>query len=198
MSQEQTRTREKILETASRLFSRLGYEKTSLSRVAREAKVSKALIFWHFDTKEKLFRSALRKALEPYFVSVDELEGLDEPAQLCSLMDDFYDFVRDNLYSVRFILSLLLRDQKGPGEVVNRIDDLYAAFRRVMTDVIERGQRKGIFRSQEPAELEASWIMTMLAGLLVHHFVYGSSAEDTGELLRHVKDVALEHLGARA
>ncbi len=72
-SLEARQTREKILATASRLFSEQGYENTSLSQVARQAKVSKALIFWHFDCKEKLYRSALRKTLEPYFIDVDDL-----------------------------------------------------------------------------------------------------------------------------
>ena len=40
--------REKILETAMRLFATQGYSTTSLAQVAKEARVSKALIFWHF------------------------------------------------------------------------------------------------------------------------------------------------------
>jgi AcrR family transcriptional regulator len=64
-------TRDRILSTASRLFSAGGYEHTPLSQVAREAQVSKALILWHFDSKEKLFRAALGRTLEPYFIDVD-------------------------------------------------------------------------------------------------------------------------------
>ena len=71
-------TRDRILTTAARLFSENGYEHTPLSQVAREAQVSKALVLWHFDSKEKLFRAALGRTLEPYFIDVDELEGLDE------------------------------------------------------------------------------------------------------------------------
>ena len=46
-------TRDRILSTAARLFSEHGYEHTPLSQVAREAQVSKALVLWHFDSKEK-------------------------------------------------------------------------------------------------------------------------------------------------
>ncbi|HUI24751.1 MAG TPA: helix-turn-helix domain-containing protein, partial [Candidatus Kryptonia bacterium] len=82
--------REKILATASRLFAEQGYDSTSLSQVARAAQVSKALIFWHFDCKEKLYRNALRKTLEPYFIDVDDLAGLAEQAQIARLIDQFY------------------------------------------------------------------------------------------------------------
>src|SRR5258706_9949331 len=92
--------REKILSAASQLFAQQGYESTSLSQVARQAKVSKALIFWHFDCKEKLYRSALRKTLEPYFIDVDDIEGLGEREQIERLIDLFYDFVHENVYSL--------------------------------------------------------------------------------------------------
>src|ERR1041385_9081089 len=104
--------REKILTTASRLFAEQGYESTSLSQVARQANVSKALIFWHFDCKENLYRSALRKTLEPYFIDSEDLEGLGEREQIARLIDQFYDFVSDNVYSVRFFLNLTLRTER--------------------------------------------------------------------------------------
>ena len=70
-------TQDNILATATRLFASQGYENTSLSQVAKEANVSKALIFWHFDNKETLFRAALRRTIEPYFIKIDKLKGLD-------------------------------------------------------------------------------------------------------------------------
>src|SRR5207247_6215550 len=95
-------TREKILETATRLFSSQGYSNTSLSQVAKEAQVSKALIFWHFESKEKLFRTALQRTLEPYFINVvDDLEGLSDVDQIKKLIDEYYAFVSQNLYSVK-------------------------------------------------------------------------------------------------
>ena len=59
-------TREKILETAVRLFSSHGYADTSLAQVARAACVSKALVLWYFESKERLFRAALQHFLTPY------------------------------------------------------------------------------------------------------------------------------------
>jgi len=39
-----------------------------MSEVARAAGVSKALIFWHFKTKEELFLAVLNRLLEPYVI----------------------------------------------------------------------------------------------------------------------------------
>lgn len=187
-------TREKILSAACHLFELQGYENTSLSQVAREAKVSKALIFWHFDTKEKLFQNALRKTLEPYFISDAQLEGLDEKAQLAQVIDEFYDFVRDNLDSVRFFLSLTVREDKEPSEVMARVGELYGMFRGLIADIIERGLRKGLFRSEAASELEAALIMASMAGILVNQFLNDKDPYDARSLLDHLKASTLARL----
>jgi AcrR family transcriptional regulator len=179
--------REKILETATRLFSTQGYGSTSLSQVARDAKVSKALIFWHFENKEKLFQSALQRSLEPYFINVvDALEGLDELGQLHKLIDLFYEFVHDHMQSIRFVLSLILRDEKQPDDPVARIGELSRIYRNLMSDILESGRQKGVFRSDLVAALEASLIMSSLYGALVQAFL--------GEVLDPPADGGLEHL----
>jgi len=43
-------SRDEILKSATNLFAGRGFHETSMSEVAREARVSKALIFWHFKT----------------------------------------------------------------------------------------------------------------------------------------------------
>src|SRR5215470_13393021 len=134
--------REKILASATRLFAEQGYENTSLSQVARHAKVSKALIFWHFDCKEKLYRNAMHRTLEPYFIDVDDLAGLGEREQIERLIDQFYDFVHENLYSVRFFLNLTLRSEQRPDEMLSRVNELYRVFRNSLASIIERGQAR--------------------------------------------------------
>jgi AcrR family transcriptional regulator len=53
-------TREAILAAALRCFARDGYRKTALDRVAREAGISRAGLYLHFDNKEQLFRALVR------------------------------------------------------------------------------------------------------------------------------------------
>jgi len=49
-------TREEILEAALNMFSINNYHATSMSMIAEEAGVSKGTLYWHFDSKEDLFR----------------------------------------------------------------------------------------------------------------------------------------------
>ena len=186
------RTRDRILSTAARLFSEHGYEHTPLSQVAREAQVSKALVLWHFDSKEKLFRAALGRTLEPYFIDVDELEGLDAIAQIERLVDLFYEFVRDNVYSVRFLLTLMIRGERQPDDITERVNDLYRIFRSLLADVIETGRQRGTLRADVNAQLDAGLILASLDGLLIERFMNGE--RDPSELLAYLKQTFVQRL----
>jgi TetR/AcrR family transcriptional regulator len=195
-SVESLDTREKILATATRLFSEQGYENTSLSQVARDAGVSKALIFWHFDCKEKLYRSAMHKTLEPYFIDKEDLEGLQEGEQIARLIDQFYDFVDDNVYSVRFFLSLTLQSERPPDEMLGRVNELYSVFRNSFASSIESGQTRGVFRAEIDAARDAALIMASLAGILVQRFMSDGAAPDAKDLIEHLKRTLFQRLVA--
>jgi AcrR family transcriptional regulator len=181
-------TREKIIATAVRLFSSQGYANTSLSQVAREAEVSKALIFWHFDNKETLFRTAVQRTLEPYFINVlDDLAGLSEVDQIKRLVDKYYAFVSKNVYSVKFVVSLLLRDEKRPDDFAARMGQLQRVFWNLLADILESGRRNGLFREDISPPLDAGLIMSALHGILVQGFLGEESPERGTRLLEHVK-----------
>ena len=191
--------RDKILDTATRLFSVQGYGSTSLSQVAKEAHVSKALIFWHFENKERLFQSALQRSLEPYFVNVvGQLEGLDEAGQIHRLIDLFYDFVRDHMQSIRFVLSLILREEKQPDDPVARVGELFRIFRNLLNDILENGRHNGGFRTDIDPSAEASLIMCALAGALVQRFIGSVFSGESEAVVSYLKQAVVERLRPKA
>ncbi len=181
-------TREKILTSATKLFAAQGYANTSLAQVAREAQVSKALIFWHFANKEELFRTALKTSLEPYSIDVVELlSGLDEMGQIRKLVDLYYDFVSQNVYSVRFMLSLVVREEKNLDDLLDRITELYRIYCSMLADILQTGREKGAFRSSVNPPADAALIMASLNGILVQGFVGGGLQPEPRLLLEQLK-----------
>src|SRR4051794_38444713 len=53
------RTRERILDAALRLFADKGYEATSMREIAEELGITKAALYYHFDSKADIVRSML-------------------------------------------------------------------------------------------------------------------------------------------
>jgi AcrR family transcriptional regulator len=162
-------SRDEILRAARHLFESRGFHETSMSEVAREAKVSKALIFWHFKTKEELFLAVLGKLLEPYYIDfAQEARELDERAQLERLIESYLLFVRDNASSVRFFLARLLRDgDEVSEEFTSRIRGLYDGYRALLMDLIRRAQEKGLCVGTLKPEATSSMLLAALNGMLV-------------------------------
>lgn len=57
MGKRRSDTRERIRETALRLFTNQGYEQTSLREIAEELGVTKAALYYHFKSKEEILAS---------------------------------------------------------------------------------------------------------------------------------------------
>jgi len=76
-----TETRDKILDTAERLFGEQGYAATSLRQIIAEAGVNLAAIHYHFGSKEDLLdRLILRKASPVNEERLATLDGLEATA----------------------------------------------------------------------------------------------------------------------
>lgn len=181
-------TRQKILSSATKLFSTQGYATTSLAQVAKEAQVSKALIFWHFASKEDLFRTALTESLAPYSIDVVEmLSGLGEFEQIGKLIDVYFEFVSQNVYSVRFLLSLVVREEKNLDDVLSRTTELFRLYRNLLADILQAGREKAAFRPTVDPQADAALIMATLNGILVQGFATGGLQTDPKPLLEHMK-----------
>lgn len=160
-----------------------------MSEVAREARVSKALIFWHFKTKEDLFLAVFNRLLEPYFIDFAEEVGvLDERAQLRRLIESYLLFVRDNAASVRFFLGQLLHGEKMPEELSAQVMKLYDGYRELMIDIIRRAQGKDLCAPDIPPEAAASFMMSALNGSLVGFLITGGSAEELEHAIRMLEE----------
>ena len=52
-------TRDKIVNVATKLFSRFGFHKTSMDEIAKIARKAKGSLYYHFASKEDLFREVV-------------------------------------------------------------------------------------------------------------------------------------------
>ena len=56
-------TRNKILSVANKLFSRFGFHKTSMDEIAKIARKAKGSLYYHFTSKEELFKEVVSKEI---------------------------------------------------------------------------------------------------------------------------------------
>ena len=58
-------TKDRILDTAERLFAARGYRGTSITRLAREAEVNQAAVNYHFGSKAGLMEKVIERRADP-------------------------------------------------------------------------------------------------------------------------------------
>jgi AcrR family transcriptional regulator len=103
-----------ILDAALATFSQSGYHSASIDDIAREAGVSKALIYEHFASKQELYADLIaRNARELTLRLAGALVGLElesSAARLAAGLDAFFAFVEER----RDAWRMLFRDASDP------------------------------------------------------------------------------------
>jgi AcrR family transcriptional regulator len=182
-------SRDEILKAAMHLFANRGFHETSMSEVAREAHVSKALIFWHFKTKEELFVAVLNRLLEPYFIDFAEEAGvLEERAQIRKLVEFYLDFVRDNANSVRFFLAQMLHDQRFSEGLNEQVLKIYSGYRGMLVELIARAQQKRLCALRFTPQAAAGFLLSALNGILIEHLFMANNPLDSEEAVAMVSE----------
>ena len=83
-----------LLDTAELLFSRKGYEGTSVRDIAEEAGINTAMISYYFGSKEKLMEAIFERRSLNIKDKVDSLlqdDSLDPFQKVFSLLDDYIE-----------------------------------------------------------------------------------------------------------
>jgi AcrR family transcriptional regulator len=103
-----------ILDAALAVFSAHGYHASSIDDIAREAGISKALIYEHFDSKQGLYGDLLEQNANELFERLaSSLAGVEVEsgaARLATGLDAFFTFVEER----RDAWRILFRDVSDP------------------------------------------------------------------------------------
>jgi AcrR family transcriptional regulator len=84
-----------LLERATELFGEHGYDALSMAQIAREAKISKALLYHYFPSKHKLFEAALTAGALELRERVQPDPALAPAEQVAATLDAFIAWVQE-------------------------------------------------------------------------------------------------------
>jgi AcrR family transcriptional regulator len=166
-------SREKILGAALDEFSEYGLAGARVDRIARKAGINKAMIYYHFTSKEQLYLEVLETQVRLRAASVArEFEsGKDLEGILEFIAKTYYTFLAPGTK----LAPLFLREIAGGGERLKRIvPDLviHKDLPGKLTDIMERGKAEGRFRDIDIRQAIASFVgmcfFYLLAGPLVN------------------------------
>lgn len=83
--------REQIVHVATEHFGQEGYERTSMSRIARDAGVTRALVYHYFPGKEALLEAVLRREADALLMATAPDASLSAGANLERALGSYLD-----------------------------------------------------------------------------------------------------------
>ncbi len=188
-----TKTYEKILQTAHRLFVQKGYTATSMRQVAEEAGIGKATIYHHFPDKQAIAIALLEKRGTRMDEALKLVRAEQDPRERIRVAVKAYF---NSLLESLDIMQIVRREVPGGREEMREgFVSFFQESMSVLTDAVRRGTEEGIFRQVDPTKA-ARTLMTMIIGTFAMTYLSGEvpnlSQEDAATLL----DVYLQGLEA--
>jgi AcrR family transcriptional regulator len=118
------RSKEEILDAASRIMSQRGFEGTSIAAISRETGLPNSSIYWHFDSKAAILAAVMERGASRFFEQVgtgDDVGG--EPVdRLRAALHGAADALDVHAEFLRLLILLLLsNDEPEVAPVVHRV-----------------------------------------------------------------------------
>lgn len=166
-------TREKIVSVAKKLFGRFGFQKTSMDEIAKIAKKAKGSLYYHFPSKEDLFREVLQK------------EMLQIKSKILAIINnsDFTaegklkKYILTRLEEMQFAANYQETIQSGEIDHFEFVNDIKNNFneweKNKLVEIINEGVKKKEFHIEIGTEILSEMFIMIIKGLEVPFFIQG-------------------------
>jgi len=161
--------RDRILKAADRVFGEMGFDAATVRKIADLSKTNKALIHYHFGSKEGLFGSVL----DHYF---EELSGRLQKAligngplsdRLSRMFDGYLDFLEKN----RTFVHIIHREINGGKQMERVIAHMTPLFRLALQGIREA------YPKTRTGDLSAEHLLVSGYGMIITYFTCSGIVE---------------------
>lgn len=170
--QDPKKTRERILAAALDEFAEHGLAGARVDHIAGRAGINKAMIYYHFDSKEALYDHILMAHLEAAVSTMSG--GIEEGLALEDVLRTIATYHHEGLASDERIARIMLRELAAGGKSIRRILSRVAGkeeLRLLIVRMIEEGKQRGIYR-----QVDIRHAMVSFAGMSLFYLIIAPMA----------------------
>jgi TetR/AcrR family transcriptional regulator len=203
VSKDLKTSKERILAAALDEFAELGLAGARVDNIAARAGINKAMIYYHFDSKEALYDHILRVHLESGVTDLSQ--GITSDIPMEDVLRNIARFHSRGLRANNNVSRIFLRELAAGGERIKGILPNLAGkeeLRSMLVRLIEEGKQSGEYRDMDTRHTIISFIgMSMFYLLLAPmvNEVWGieDETEFNEQRIEAVVDLFMEGLRAR-
>ncbi len=156
-------SRGSILEAATNVFMEVGFSGARVDEIARRARANKAMIYYHFGSKQGLYKAALLRLFGNVLAEVKRLKESDLSPE--GKLRALYTRIARHFSEQRALPHIMLREILAGGRSMDvEASHALGAILGFVKETVAEGTRTGAFRSVHPLLLH----VTMLGPLMLH------------------------------
>lgn len=142
--------RKMILDTAARLFGKVGYEKCSMQDISNATNVSKGTLYHYFKTKQEIYDAIFINTLKNMIDFVGN--AVDISADARTQMIQYFRAHANYFETHYWDFNATMLGVAGVSSTEMRAEaiELRDRYETILRDIINRGIESGQFRSGEP------------------------------------------------
>ena len=155
-------TRNMILEAAETEFARAGLAGARTENIAEMSGVTRAMIHYYYDSKEKLYQAVLEKFLRARVEAIQKI-NLNDPDVTNAVTQFVRSFILQQQDNVSASSIMLFEAVQNHGRYYKEI--AIAAIYEPLVALLKRGMEEGVFRKVDPLHVTINII-----GISVFYF----------------------------
>ncbi len=187
-------TRAKILDAALAEFAEHGFAGARVDRIAAQAGINKAMIYYHFTSKDRLYESAIEEYVSGF---ISELGGkVSSGVDIDSVLGSMADTYRQVLGSDPYARQILLRELAAPrGKILDKIASVIrdSGVPATLAAILREGGEEEKFRRIDVRQALASFVLMNIGYFLLAPIINEVLAlEDTESFVNERKDAVVD------
>jgi TetR/AcrR family transcriptional regulator len=161
-------TRSRILDSALRDFSTLGFAGARMDQIAAAAGVNKALLYYHFDSKENLYAAAVEMIsakIRDRSMAVFLSNASPGERVLRAALDHFDRILTQGEFQSLMQQEMMRMHQGDPGAMAILVKRVFSPIRTMYESMVREGIASGEL-------IEVDWLQLHLASLGANVFYF--------------------------
>jgi TetR/AcrR family transcriptional regulator len=165
----------KILTAARKIFSKEGFDGARMDEIALLANVNKAMIYYHFKSKEELYRKVIDSLFrkDDFYKELNSMTSLSSWEKLEKIINRISELVELNAQER---CSIIARELVSKSDTFFFMRDTYwiPDFKMVRS-ILEEGVKRGEFETQESLDFITFTIFSHLIYYRINEVTYKDS-----------------------
>lgn len=165
--------RQDILEVATSMFAKRGFDGTSLQEIADEVDVTKASLLYHYSSKGELREEVLEAVFSHWNAVLPQIlqAATSGDRRFEALIEAVVSFFREDADRARLIVR---ETMDRPDQMRLLLDEYLSPWMAILTDYIEKGQEEGLIYPSLTPDAYIVNVIQMLVGGIATSGVFGT------------------------